>query len=83
MVGNININGRNEMIMNVFVDELKKMNKVIVFIDEIHTLIGARDSGPMDLANMLKPALDRGEVKAIEQQQQLNMIHMLFVTVRS
>lgn len=65
LVGNININGRNEMIMNVFVDELKKMNKVIVFIDEIHTLIGARDSGPMDLANMLKPALDRGEVKAI------------------
>lgn len=65
LVGVMEINGKEEMIMNVFVEELKKMNKVIVFIDEVHTLIGSRESGPMDLANMLKPALDRGDVKAI------------------
>ena len=65
LVGTININGRTENIMNIFVDELKKMSKVIVFIDEVHTLIGGRESGPMDLANMLKPALDRGDVKVI------------------
>ncbi len=65
LVGVIEINGKEEMIMNVFVEELKKQEKVIVFIDEVHTLIGASDSGPMDLANMLKPALDRGDVKAI------------------
>ncbi len=65
LIGVVNINGREEMIINVFVEELKKMNKVIIFIDEVHTLIGAKDSGPMDLANILKPALDRGDVKAI------------------
>ncbi|MDD2519239.1 MAG: AAA family ATPase, partial [Bacilli bacterium] len=65
LVGIIDINGKEEMIMNLFVEELKGLSKVIVFIDEIHTLIGAKGSGPMDLANMLKPALDRGDVKAI------------------
>ncbi len=65
LIGTIDINGKEELVMNVFVEELKQMSKVIVFIDEIHTLIGAKDSGPMDLANMLKPALDRGDVKAI------------------
>lgn len=65
LIGIIDINGKEEMIMNLFVDELKRLSKVIVFIDEVHTLIGAKGSGPMDLANMLKPALDRGDVKAI------------------
>ncbi len=65
LVGIIEIDGKEEMIMNVFVSEIKKMNNVIIFIDEIHTLIGASGSGPMDLANMLKPALDRGDVKVI------------------
>ncbi len=65
LVGVVNIDGREELLMNVFVDEIKKLEKTIIFIDEVHTLIGARGSGPMDLANMLKPALDRGDVKAI------------------
>ncbi len=65
LVGVINVDGREELIMNVFVDEIKRLEKTIIFIDEIHTLIGARGSGPMDLANMLKPVLDRGDVKAI------------------
>ncbi len=65
LVGTIDVGQREELIMNVFVDELKKLEKTIVFIDEIHTLIGSKDNGPMDLANILKPGLDRGDVKAI------------------
>lgn len=65
LVGKITVDGRDELLMNLFVDEVKKLSKTIIFIDEIHTLIGTKESGPMDLANMLKPALDRGDVKAI------------------
>ncbi len=36
-----------------------------MFIDEVHTFIGGKQDGPMDLANILKPALDRGDIKAI------------------
>ena len=53
------------MIVSLLVRELKEMTKTILFIDEIHTLIGGSESGPMDLANILKPALDRGDVKVI------------------
>ncbi len=64
LVGKILINGKEELIMNILVDELKHATKTIVFIDEIHTLIGGQ-SESMDLANMLKAGLDRGEIKAI------------------
>jgi len=47
------------------VKELKDKDKVIVFIDEIHMLMGARSDGPMDLANMFKEGLGRGTVKVI------------------
>ena len=63
LVGTIVVNGKEELIMGYLVQELKKLEKTIVFIDEIHTLIGKGES--MDLANMLKAGLDRGEVKAI------------------
>lgn len=65
LTGNFLVNAREELAIQVLVNELKQMEKVIVFIDEIHTLIGGREDGPMDLANILKPALDRGEVKVI------------------
>ena len=41
------------------------MSKLILFIDEVHTLIGTRADSPMDLANILKPVIDRGDVKLI------------------
>ena len=44
------------------VEELKRMNKVILFIDEIHTLIG---DGRLDLANMFKEGLSRGTIKIV------------------
>ncbi|MDD3452892.1 MAG: AAA family ATPase [Bacilli bacterium] len=65
LVGKIMINGREEMLIQLFVNELKQLEKTIVFIDEIHTLIGGKNDGPMDLANILKPGLDRGDIKAI------------------
>lgn len=65
LVGTINMNGEEKMIMSLFVSEAKKLSKTILFIDEIHTLIGAKNSGPLDLANILKPGLDRGEIKLI------------------
>ncbi|HHW69570.1 MAG TPA: ATP-dependent Clp protease ATP-binding subunit [Tenericutes bacterium] len=64
LIGKINHNGKEELIITRLVEELKKVNKVILFIDEIHTLIGGAGNS-MDLANILKPALDRGEVKVI------------------
>lgn len=65
LLGKVNYNGKEEMIINILVEELKNMEKTILFIDEIHTLIGSKDGGPMDLANILKPAIDRGLVKLI------------------
>lgn len=65
LLGKITLNNHEELIIQIFVDELKKCEKTIVFIDEVHTLIGGAQDGPMDLANILKPALDRGDIKAI------------------
>lgn len=65
LVGKVLLNGREEMTISLLVEELKKIHKTIIFIDEIHTLIGGSSDGPMDLANILKPGLDRGDIKAI------------------
>lgn len=65
LLGKMTINGREEMTISLLVEELKKIHKTILFIDEVHTLIGGDSDGPMDLANILKPALDRGDIKAI------------------
>ena len=65
LLGTITINGKEELVVSLLVDELKKASKTILFIDEIHTLIGNTESTSMDLANILKPALDRGDIKVI------------------
>lgn len=65
LLGTIQLQGKTEMVIQILVDELKKSEKTILFIDEVHTLIGGREDGPMDLANILKPGLDRGDIKAI------------------
>lgn len=65
LLGKISKDGKEEMAISILVRELKNMSKVILFIDEVHTLIGGAADGPMDLANILKPALDRGDIKAI------------------
>ena len=65
LVGKILVNGKEELAISLLVEEIKKIHKTIIFIDEIHTLIGGSSDGPMDLANILKPGLDRGDIKAI------------------
>ena len=65
MLGTMVVNGKPESVVNLLVAELKRAPKTILFIDEVHTLIGGAADGPMDLANILKPALDRGDIKAI------------------
>ena len=58
------VDGENKVMQ--LVAELKTREKIIVFIDEIHMLMGASASnGPMDLANMFKEGLGRGSVKLI------------------
>lgn len=47
-------------------EDVKKAGNVILFIDEIHSLVGAGDAeGSMNAANILKPALSRGEIQVI------------------
>lgn len=65
LLGTIQLQGKTEMVIQILVEELKQSEKTILFIDEVHTLIGGREDGPMDLANILKPGLDRGDIKAI------------------
>ncbi len=50
--------------INNLIDELKSKSKLILFIDEIHTLMGTKGEA-LDFANMFKPALDRGDIKVI------------------
>ena len=58
--------GEFEDRLKAVIDEVKKSTNIILFIDEIHTIIGAGASeGSMDAANILKPALARGELRTI------------------
>lgn len=58
--------GQFEERMKAILNELSKNKDVILFIDEIHTIVGAGGAtGSMDAANLLKPALARGEIQCI------------------
>ncbi|MCK9562996.1 MAG: ATP-dependent Clp protease ATP-binding subunit [Bacteroidales bacterium] len=58
--------GQFEERMKAMLNELARSKDVILFIDEIHTIVGAGGaSGSLDAANMLKPALARGEIQCI------------------
>lgn len=58
--------GQFEERIRAILNELKKNPNIILFIDEIHNIVGAGSAaGSMDAANMLKPALARGEIQCI------------------
>ena len=58
--------GEFEERMKLIVEELKNNKDIIVFIDELHTIVGAGGvSGSLDASNILKPALARGQVQCI------------------
>jgi ATP-dependent Clp protease ATP-binding subunit ClpC len=66
MIAGTKYRGQFEQRFQGLLDELKKNLNYIVFIDEIHTMIGAGNGeGALDVANMLKPALARGEITCI------------------
>ncbi len=66
MVAGTTYRGQFEERMKNIITELREHPEVILFIDEIHTIIGAGNaSGSLDAANILKPALARGEVQCI------------------
>jgi ATP-dependent Clp protease ATP-binding subunit ClpC len=58
--------GQMEEKIKTIIDMVKSQSNIILFIDEIHTIIGAGGSeGGLDIANILKPALSRGEISCI------------------
>ncbi len=66
MVAGTKYRGQFEERVKAVLDELTKNRDIILFIDEIHTIVGAGSApGTMDAANMLKPALPRGEIQCI------------------
>lgn len=66
LVAGTQFRGQFESRCKGLVEEVKKEGNVILFIDEVHNLVGTGDSeGTMNAANILKPALSRGEVQVI------------------
>lgn len=66
LVAGTKYRGQFEERIRAILNELKKNPDIIIFIDEIHTIIGAGSAtGSMDAANILKPALARGEIQCI------------------
>src|SRR5688572_6946939 len=66
LVAGTKYRGQFEERMKAVMNELEKSPEVILFIDEIHTIIGAGGaSGSLDASNMFKPALARGEIQCI------------------
>lgn len=66
MIAGTKYRGQFEERIKAVMDELKRSGKIVLFIDEIHTLVGAGAAeGAIDAANILKPALARGEIQCI------------------
>ena len=66
LVAGTQFRGQFESRVKGLVDEVKREGNIILFIDEVHNLVGAGDSeGSMNAAHILKPALSRGEVQVI------------------
>ena len=67
MLGTTTSDGNEEVKLQTLVDELKEKVNTILFIDEIHNVIGTGSvNSSLDFANMLKPGLDRGDIKIID-----------------
>lgn len=65
LLGNYNDSGNEVAKLQLLINEIKGKKDIILFIDEIHTLVTASRNGEIDFLNMLKPGLDRGDIKII------------------
>lgn len=66
LVAGTQFRGQFESRVKGLLDDVRKIGNAILFIDEVHSLVGAGDSeGSMNAANILKPALSRGEIQVI------------------
>ncbi len=66
MVAGTKYRGQFEERIKAIMDEIKRSENIIIFIDELHTLVGAGGAeGAIDASNILKPALSRGEMQCI------------------
>ncbi|WP_087065029.1 ATP-dependent Clp protease ATP-binding subunit [Intestinibacillus massiliensis] len=66
LVAGTQFRGQFESRMKGLIDEVKRLGNIILVIDEVHNIVGAGDSeGSMNAANILKPALSRGEIQVI------------------
>ncbi len=66
LVAGTQFRGQFESRMKGLIDEIRKQGNIILFIDEVHSIVGAGDAeGSMNAANILKPALSRGEIQVI------------------
>ena len=66
LVAGTQFRGQFESRMKGLIEEIRKMGNVILVIDEVHNIVGAGDAeGSMNAANILKPALSRGEIQVI------------------
>jgi len=66
MVAGTKYRGQFEERIKAVMDEIRKVGNVILFIDELHTIVGAGSAeGAMDASNIIKPALSRGELQCI------------------
>ena len=66
LVAGTQFRGQFESRMKGLIDEVKRLGNIILVIDEVHSIVGAGDAeGSMNAANILKPALSRGEIQVI------------------
>jgi hypothetical protein len=80
LVAGTKYRGEFEERLKKLMEEIKQSDEIILFIDEVHTLIGAGAAeGAIDAANILKPALARGELQVVISSKHLKWIYCLLI----